>query len=430
MNWREFRLKRPDGKVKVWRIRHSSQNEYTVEWGFLDGKRQTTSDLVPAVGKEGTKAFKTPEEQCKLTIQRLIKKKQEEGYVEYDEEGNVIQQKNGQAVKLAQEISFQEPLGKNVTFHKPQNTLPTNKIKLLREKQALIVTRKRNGMMHVLVKDASGEVSIYSRRMDLLTKHFPHIVIEAAASQSIPKKSILLGEIVADPQEDDFKRVSEVVRCLPQEAILRQARNGVLHFIAFDVAFWNGKNLLEQKPFGRRLENIRALGGHKYIHPVEEVQTTLETTDSSLMQLAIDRGWEGFVVYDSKQISKKPCIRFDGKAERASFAWKLKPVFEDDFIAKYDPDNGLGARGRGKNRNKFGKAALFKIDKDGNHRYICDCGGGFSDEQREFYNNPKLFPRVWQIKYSDKTESGALVFPVFVRDRTTAGDKTIDECTD
>jgi DNA ligase-1 len=51
--------------------------------------------------------------------------------------------------------------------------------------------------------------------------------------------------------------------------------------------------------------------------------------------------------------------------------------------------------------------------------YTCDCGSGFTDEQRqEFYAQPELvIGRIVEIKYQELTADGVMRFPIFLRFR-------------
>jgi ATP-dependent DNA ligase len=119
---------------------------------------------------------------------------------------------------------------------------------------------------------------------------------------------------------------------------------------------------------------------------------------------------------------------FSGKAYRPNVVWKSKPVFEDDFIIRWDIQNGIGDYGKGKNKGKVGNVFAYQLDENGDEIYISKVGGGLSDAQREFYTTAE-YPRVWSIKFdSIQEKTGSLRFPVFVRDRTLDGDKEVREC--
>jgi len=54
-----------------------------------------------------------------------------------------------------------------------------------------------------------------------------------------------------------------------------------------------------------------------------------------------------------------------------------------------------------------------------------EVGGGFSDQQREYYADKMLYPLVVEVKYEKRFASRALRFPQFLRERA---DKSVDEC--
>ena len=82
------------------------------------------------------------------------------------------------------------------------------------KKERAIWTVKRDGMMHIAVK-TKGIWEIYTRRMDLTTEKFPHIIY-ALNKLNMPNNSILLGEMVflrsKDDHRDDFVVTSRICR--------------------------------------------------------------------------------------------------------------------------------------------------------------------------------------------------------------------------
>lgn len=138
---------------------------------------------------------------------------------------------------------------------------------------------------------------------------------------------------------------------------------------------------------------------------------------------------EGLVIYDRDGImDPEDAFTFTGKANKPNVLWKSKPKYEDDFIVRYDPNIGIGDYGKGKLNGKLGKVFIYQL-QDGKEIFLGRCGGGLSEKQRDFYNDPKLFPRVWAIEYdSIQLKTGSPRFPVFNRDRTIDNDKVIEEC--
>ena len=143
-----------------------------------------------------------------------------------------------------------------------------------------------------------------------------------------------------------------------------------------------------------------------------------------------DRELEGLVVWDAQGVMASGSeFTFNGKASRPNVVWKRKPKYEDDFIVRWDPDQGIGTYGTGKNCQNFKSVLCSQLDSNGEEVGLGNCGGGFSDKLRLRYTDPSPFPRVWRIEYdSIQPGTGALRYAEFKVDRTDMGDKLIEEC--
>jgi ATP-dependent DNA ligase len=145
------------------------------------------------------------------------------------------------------------------------------------------------------------------------------------------------------------------------------------------------------------------------------------------LDLAKTLSWEGWVVVDGAAPYGDKSHSFHGKAERPKFICKLKPKLEADFIARWDPDSGIGAWGKGKKSIGVGSVNLYLWDPEKQEEvFICETGGGLTDADVKCFADPQRYPRVWQVEFDSWTPKGALRFPVFLRERD---DKRPDECT-
>jgi len=268
-------------------------------------------------------------------------------------------------------------------------------------------------------------VEIYSRRMDLTTNNYPHLVESLACLKG---DCILLGEMVLDTNgKDDFKSVSSICRSDPVVAIEKQKTLGLIKYYIFDLAFFNEKNLLTSKTFMER----RAILDKQimpYVGNNVEACQIIDTTHENAMKLAKKNGWEGLVVWDAKgRMKDGEAFTMNGKAYRPNCIYKSKPLFESDFIIRWDPANDIGEYGKGKNGERVGSVFIYQLLND-EEVFLGKCGGGLSELQREFYTTA-TYPRVWRIEYSAvQPKTGKLRFPVFNADRTIIGDKNISEC--
>jgi ATP-dependent DNA ligase len=442
-------------KPQVWCIgvNASDPSSYIVRWGVLGGVFQTTSDRPGSCGVKGHIDYQTPEEYVIFCIEREIRKKEEQGYVEYV---------NGSPVKdIATSIDFAKPLPKNLCFYKPKKEILDTKLSSLYDANRIIWTVKRDGMMHIAVK-TKGIWDIYTRRMDLATEKFPHIV-EALSKLNIHNNSILLGEMVSlrPDRRDDFVNTSRICRSDNDLALAYQGLGefpkdskdktiiGKVRYYVFDIAYYNGKDVISTNSVADRLtllstcfSTLRKLNvttgintsaglmdreriirsdmlWEEYVAPLQIVHTRADKD----LELAKMAGLEGFVVVDANARYGDKAYSFDGKAPRPDGIWKRKPSCEQEFII-----DGM-YKGSGKNRDRFGGFFISQIHpKTGENIKCGKCGGGFTDKDRDEFLNDNLTGKTIKIKFDSrqppKDGEYALRFPVFVG----MSDKLPEEC--
>lgn len=414
--------KNRNNKILTWAIwinkkGNSGFPEVWIEHGLSDGKKQNTFDIIDKGVNVGKANETTPLEQANLVAERKITKQIEEGYKESIEEA--LQD---------QTIGFDEPLPKEFCFYKPKNSIDAKKIEKLEKAGRLIITEKEDGQMYIVRKSKKFGVEIYSRRMELETEKFPHLI---PLFNKLPWGVILLGEMILTGYNSHivaYHNVGRICRSDPDEAIRKQVRWGKTSYRIFDVAFYDHINYLSTFGYAIRHNmacDLAAMCESDFVKPVK----ILNMSHRDAMEYVIENKIEGLVLWDSKDpMNDSDWGTFNGKAYRPNVLWKSKPKKEDDFIVRFDPENDIGEYGKGKNKGKCGSVFIYQIE-DGVEINLGKCGGGLKDDQRDFYSDKKLFPRVWRIEYdSIQPETGALRYPVFNADRTFIGDKSIEEC--
>lgn len=403
---------------KTWVIERGASGypEKYVEFGLIDGKKQTTFDIIKSGVNIGKSNETTAYEQACLEMEREATKQREDGYKDSIKEA--LEEQN---------INFNEPLPKELCFYKPKNSIEQDKINKLEKAKRLVCTVKRDGMCHIIRKTKRFGVEIYSRRMDIVTQKYPHLV---SFFEKLPDNTILLGEMILNNNgKDNFNGVSQICRSDPEEAIKRQKELGLINYYIFDLAFYCGQNCLTSITYDKRLNKINDIkenlfGSNKYIMPVE----VIEKSHENAMKEVKERNLEGLVLWDVGGLIKDgEAFTFNGKSYRPNVTFKSKPLFESDFIAKYDPENNIGEiSNSGKNKGKMKNVFLYQLDENGNEVFISKCGGGFDEKTRDKYSNKKLYPLVFQIEFSEiMPKTGSLRFPVFIRERQ---DKKACEC--
>ena len=181
------------------------------------------------------------------------------------------------------------------------------------------------------------------------------------------------------------------------------------------------------------------------LNPIDPVQYCKFSTPEEAAEHAKKHGLEGWVVVDPNAIYGNKGWNLKGKPDRPNTCAKLKPRFEDDFIAYWDPDKDIGEWGTGKHeRGKLvtlpdgsqvihggvGAVGLYQYNDSGELVFISKCSSGMTYEFQSKLTSAD-FPMVIQVEYVDRTyisdgeKTNALRHPTFLRVRD---DKVRTEC--
>lgn len=431
-----------------WRIWVDDEDVH-MESGVVDGRMKHTSDHPGPVGKFGTLGYKDARTQAILVADRRIRSKCERlGYVEVDPvTGESLNEHNNILI-------FSNP-PKNLRFmkcrHQPEPG--SNEEKEMLGVTNPIYTIKRDGMMHPIFIDENGNVEIYTRRMDRCTEKYPYIAAEVKKLR-LPHETILMTEFVMEEGiRDNRVKLQTIDRSLADRAVKLQSNPFYRpKAIILGIPYWDGNPIMSEMPVHEWINFIYRRFGfqrHQYLRLIETMTGKL----SDLQQMVLSDGLEGLVIYDGDAtFDLDDVMNFRGREERPR-AWKWKPIMEGDFLVVFAPEGrGFWASGRtcgsygsGRLQALPGSVALFQYGKSGTRHYICNCGSGFTEEQRaEILARAKLqdgLVGVATIKYESRTFSSinkngiwvlnrgsdALTAPIFVEWRP---DKKYDEAID
>jgi hypothetical protein len=446
---REFRQTKGRTGLRYWQIGFEAPPGKPPEvivtaWGAVtkEGKRKqhgTTKDRPGPKGKKGTKSHMTASENACFNMDRLIRKKMEEGYQEVGLDGRPLV---GGPADEAAVIPFDDILPKNLCFSKPRNTVPEKFVQTLEDKGNLLLTRKMNGMMVIAQICGGATIRLYTRRMDQITDHFPHLTL-ALLNLNIPPETILLFEAFLGEgnTKRDLLRVQSVMRSKSDRALRVQEDDEWMKFYLFRIPVWKGQLLekinnceqqchLIENTFADKFMDYEDATAGRILYALENFEGTLEEADAEALEL----GYEGWVGYQRDAVMGDYSFSFHGKPDRPGCCFKRKPEYEDDFLAFFKPDAEgdfkQGSWGTGKNTGKLGTMSLYQMDPEtGEVIYICEVGSGFTDKQREELRDAK-YPMVVTVKYTSRSytsegdDTNALEFPRFDQIHP---DKTEDE---
>jgi len=287
--------------------------------------------------------------------------------------------------------------------------------------------------MRTQVHIKNGEVHIFTRRLDNVTKQFPDVV-EAIKRGVAAKDAIIEGETVAVDESERPKPFQLLSRRIKRKYGIKGMVSSIpVITYLFDCMYLNGENLLPKPMSERRkaLESIVTEGEHL------RFSKTVVTDDAKEAEVfykeALALGHEG-VMAKNLNAEYKP-------GSRVGYMYKLKPVTETlDLVI-------VGAEwGEGRRAQWLGSYLLACRDPVTNEFLeIGRMGTGISDEQLQNFTDAfkgdveyqkgkfvKLRPRsVVEVGYQDLQKSPtyssgyALRFPKLIRIRE---DRDPEEC--
>jgi predicted DNA-binding WGR domain protein len=434
--------------TRIWELEVIG-NSVRTTWGLAGGKMQTVTEHFAGVNVGKANAL-SPSAYALDRAREMCRKKNWEGYRE------TISTDTGGAYLdpiVESKVDF-DNLPLSLSFYKPDNSMGAGIEKKARAGLCWY-TRKRNGMATILCKNNDGDLQIYSRRM--LRQHddetdteftwddrFPHLI--AAIEPHIPPRTILLGELVVEDEvrfkgeiaKERFDLAQSYIKSLTPKAVADMEKSGLWPFFyCWDIPFFGGVDLVSTQPMRERVINIDNLEERASSKHVEALVRLSFPTPDDAVEFAKKNNWEGFVVIDPDAPGYgDKSYNFKGKPDRPGTACaKLKPTFEDDFIAIWDPDKGYGERSqKGSRAGGIKSVGLYQYDTKGVLVFIANVNSGLTKEMLATLTDPKLWPQVWRVEYkgrryvTDGDDTNALDFPAIDPDNYIRTDKLPNEC--
>ena len=197
---------------------------------------------------------------------------------------------------------------------------------------------KYDGFRVMISKNENGEVKIFTRRLDNVTRQFPEIV--KFVKENVKAKSFILdGEAVGydlkTMKYTDFQAISQRIR--RKYGIESMAKNFPVELVIFDIIYLDSKNLIEEE-FGARRKIIEKIIKEEKFKIVlaEQIITDDESKVEKFYARALEENQEGLM---GKNLSApyKP-------GSRVGYAVKLKPEDNDLDLVITGAEWGTGKR--------------------------------------------------------------------------------------
>jgi DNA ligase-1 len=240
---------------------------------------------------------------------------------------------------------------------------------------------------------AGGSVTLYSRKG---TEYLNFPGVEEDLKRSFSCDVVLDGEIMSD----DFQAMQKSAFANTRGTVVGDVKFHVFDFIPYSE--WiSGNFKMKKSDRLTLLEKMnKVLKYKKSIELVEQNKAnTLEEIQGSQLKFE-QQGYEGAMVI--------PADSPYYKGRKSNMLLKFKSMQSQDCLVTGFYEGTTGTRNQGR------LGGLILQQENGQ---ICECGTGFTDEDREYIykNRSEFVGKVAEIKYQELTKDGIMRFPVFVR---------------
>jgi DNA ligase-1 len=240
----------------------------------------------------------------------------------------------------------------------------------------------------------NGEITLYSRRVEVITSHYQDVVQSLRFVSA--REFIVEGEAVALDKEGKYLPFQELMHRRRKYGIEEAMAKYPASFNLFDILFLNGKEMIDESYATRRkaledlLEHSKGIDNTKLlVVPGRRVETPEEI--DSMLQESLAAGCEGLVVKDVKSTYR---------AGAREYAWiKFKPEYRTNVRDTLDLVIVGASHGMGRRAGRYGTFLLAAYDKEADvFRTTTKIGTGFTDLDLE-----NLSKELQKEKIKDKS---------------------------
>jgi DNA ligase-1 len=198
---------------------------------------------------------------------------------------------------------------------------------------------KYDGFRMLIEKDEKGEIRIFTRRLDNVTKQFPEV--KKYVNEFVNAKTFIIdSEAVGyDRESKKYRPFQDISQRIRRKYDIEQLEKELpVEINVFDILYYNGKSLISE-PFKKRRELIEEIiKEHKWkLVLAKQIITDSEEKMKEFYEEALKQGEEGIMI-------KKLDAPYKPGA-RVGYGVKLKPVANELDLVIVKAEYGTGKRG-------------------------------------------------------------------------------------
>jgi len=197
---------------------------------------------------------------------------------------------------------------------------------------------KYDGFRMLINKDETGNVKIFTRRLDNVTNQFPEVI--KYIKEHIKASSFIIDSeaIGYDPKTKKYKPFEAISQRIRRKYNIQELIKKLpIEINVFDIIYYNGKSLI-QEPFEKRTKLLREIiKPHKYkIRTAHQLITSDEKKAETFYQQALKDNQEGVMIKNLKSPYKP--------GARVGHMLKLKPSENELDLVITRAEYGKGKR--------------------------------------------------------------------------------------
>jgi DNA ligase-1 len=223
---------------------------------------------------------------------------------------------------------------------------------------------------------SSGNIELFSRRLEKLTDQFPDVV-EGLKESLRTTDAVVEGECVAvNPNTGEFQPFQVITHRRGRKYEIQATAEEIpVSLFLFDILYLNGETLLDTPYRKRREALIKAVDETEHVKITRPTIVNDPKSLDAFMEEAVETGCEGAVV---KSIEDNSVYQ----AGARGFLWiKYKREYRSEMADTVDLAVVGAFAGRGRRAGTYGALLMAAYDANKDlFKTICKLGTGFSDK--------------------------------------------------